>query len=58
MKLEVWEKIIQHLRRDVDSVASDVLEDSDEVKAFGELALLRLQIDDILKKYWIGDSEG
>lgn len=55
MKLEVWEKIIQQLRFDVDGIASDVLESSDELKAFGELALLRLRIDEILKKYWLGD---
>lgn len=53
MKLDDWEKIIRKLRNDVDSIASDVLEDSDEVKAFGELALLRLEIDSILQKYWL-----
>jgi len=53
MKWDDWDKIIRKLRNCVDNIASDVVEDSDEVKAFGELALLRLEIDSILQKYWL-----
>ena len=52
MKIAEWEKIIQHLRSDVDSIASDVLEDSDEVKAMGELALMQRYIEKILREKW------
>ena len=52
MKNDEWEKIIQSLRYDVDSLATDVLEDSDEVKAFGELALMQRKIEKILREKW------
>ena len=52
MKLGEWEKIIQFLKNSVDGIATDVLEDSDEVKAFGELALLQRSIERILREKW------
>jgi hypothetical protein len=50
LKLDEWEKIIQSLKNSVDNVASDILEDSDEVKAFGELALMQRSIEKILRE--------
>ncbi len=50
MKIDEWEKIIQLLKNSVDNIASDILEDSDEVKAFGELALMQRSIEKILRE--------
>ncbi len=52
MKLDEWEKIIQALKNSVDNIATDVLKDSDEVKAFGELALLQRFIEKTLREKW------
>ena len=50
MKIDEWEKIIQSLKNRVDNIASDILEDSDEVKAFGALALMQRSIEKILRE--------
>jgi hypothetical protein len=52
LKIDEWEKIIQFLKNSVDNIGSDVLKDSDEVKAFGELALMQRSIEKILREKW------
>ena len=52
MKLDEWEKIIQFLKNSVDGIAADVLKDCDEVKAFGDLALLQGYVEKILREIW------
>jgi hypothetical protein len=52
VKLEIWQKIIFALTQSVQAVEEDVLIDEDEVKAFGELALLQRQIEGYLRQWW------
>jgi hypothetical protein len=52
LKLDEWEKIIQFLKNSVDGIVADVLKDCDEVKAFGELALLQRFIEKTLREIW------
>lgn len=53
MKIEEWEKMFLKLRNTADNISEDVLLDKDEVKAFGELALLEKQIHYFLHKAWV-----
>ncbi len=50
--LEKFDLMVQHLRNTADNVAEDVFVDCDEVKAFGELALLQRYIEKFLRENW------
>jgi hypothetical protein len=48
VKLTEWERIIQLLRNSAKNIGEDVIDASDEVKAIGELFILRHDITDFL----------
>ncbi len=52
-----WERFFTKLKNTVDGIQDDILVDSDEVKAFGEIALLKRDLEKFLKEHWDEHSE-
>ena len=48
--MEDWHKLLTYLQNATNNIRKDVLENSDEVKAFGEMALLCNVLDLFLEQ--------
>jgi hypothetical protein len=52
MILKKWQLLIEKLENTAKGIGEDILEESDEVKAFGEIALLRRNLETFLRENW------
>ncbi|MEM2999589.1 MAG: hypothetical protein QXX34_03575 [Candidatus Bathyarchaeia archaeon] len=54
MELDIWREFIRKLQNIVNNICEDVFVDNDEIKAFGEIALLKMDLTRFLVEHYEG----
>jgi hypothetical protein len=51
VELSYWDGIQRYLKNLQDNIAEDVIQDSDEIKAFAELCLLKYRVEEWIQQF-------